>query len=380
MTVAVVVAYGIAALAARMRYAKVAMGALTLVLVVGIVVASLSLSGNSQVSGDDMQELGRLGQTLSEMVGSVYAPAVWAGDALVKGDAAALGLFVLVSVMPLVVVVAAMAHWFLGINAALAAGRGTCGRVSSRALKARGPFWAMVGKELRLLVNTPAYLTNTAVGPLFALLTAIAVVAVGPQTLASALDGDLPRAVLDAFEPLVIAAMPWVLALCMGMSSTAASSVSLEGAARWIMQTIPVPTATIVRAKAAANLVLCVPASLVAAGIVAVGLHADALQAVALAAAPVAVSLFAAACGVCLDVRSPRYDWTTPYEVVKRSTSVMITLFFGILLAMGGCAASACAPAIGWLPAVVSLACAGLIALVACGLLCVAGRVSVQDR
>lgn len=380
MAVAVVAAYGIAALAARMRYAKVVMGVLTIVLVLGVVVASISLGGNPQMASDDMQELGRLSETLSGLVGSIYPPALWAGCALVNGDGAALGLFGLVSVVPLVVVVAVMARWFLGINAALTAGRGAHGRLDARALRARGPFWAMVGKELRLLVNTPVYLTNTAVGPLFALLAAIAVVAVGPQTIAGTFDGDLPRGVLDAIEPLMLAVMPWVLALCMSMSSTSASSVSLEGSARWIMQTIPVPSATIVSAKAAANLVLCVPASLVAAGIAAVGLHADALQAIALVVAPVAGSLFAAACGVCLDVRSPRYDWTTPYEVVKRSTSVIITLFVGMLLMIGGGAASVYAPSIGWSSAVVSLVCAMVIALVALGLLRVAGRASLRDR
>ena len=383
MAVAVVVAYAIAALAARMRYAKVAMGVLTLLLVVAAVIGCAVWGGAAPAGTSGMQELGRLGDQLSELVGSVYPPALWAGRVLAAGDGVAGGLFVLVSVVPLVVVVALMARWFLAINAALATGGATRGRVGGRVLRARSPFAALVGKELRLLVNTPVYLTNTVVGPLLAVVASIGIVVAGPQVLTGAVNVDLPPEALGALEAHVMALLPWVLALCMAMCSTSASALSLEGAHRWIMQTIPVSSRTIVGAKAATNLVLCVPACVVAGGIAAVGLHAHALQAIVFVGVPLAGTLFASACGVFLDARAPRYDWTTPYEVVKRSVSVMITLFAGMLLMVAGGAATMLLPGatgLGWLTSEgISLGCALVIALLAAVLMRLASKVNLQD-
>lgn len=384
MAVAVVIAYAIAALATRMRYAKVAMGLLTLVLAVGIVVGIMAVSGRPTISQSTLpaEELGRLGDLLSSMVGSFYPPALWGGRGLVEGSLPLLGLFVLVSVVPMAAVVALMSHWFLAINAGLMLGE-TSGRVRARVLRPQSPFAAMVGKELRLIVNTPIYLTNTAVGPLLAIAAAVGLVVAGPQVLASGLQGDVPASVQATIERLATMLIPWLLGLCVAISSTSASSVSLEGSARWVMQTIPVSVATIVGAKAAANLVLSVPACLLAAVIVAVGLQQDLLQTAVLLAVPLSGALFASCCGVWLDVRKPRYDWTTPYEVVKRSVAVVITLFAGMLLMIGGGALSVwVADSGGFLglsPEVVSLGWGIAVALLSVVLLRSASRVSLQD-
>lgn len=384
MAVAVVIAYGVAALATRMRYAKVAMGLLTLLLAAGVVVGVMAVSGRPTISPSTLpaEELGRIGDLLSAMVGSFYPPALWGGRGLAEGNLALLGLFVVVSVAPMVVVVALMSRWFLAINAALMAGQAS-GRVRAQVLRPRSPFAAMVGKELRLIVSTPIYLTNTAVGPLLAVVAAVGLVVVGPQVLANGLQGEVPPGVQETIERLATMLVPWLLGLCVAISSTSASSVSLEGSARWIMQTVPVPVSTIVGAKAAANLVLSVPACLLAAAIVAVGLHQSAFQTAVLLVVPLSGALFASCCGVWLDVRRPRYDWTTPYEVVKRSAAVAITLFAGMLLMIGGGVVSAWVAEsgsfLGLSPEAVSFVWGIIVALLSVVLLRSAGKANIQD-
>lgn len=161
------------------------------------------------------------------------------------------------------------------------------------------------------------------------------------------------------------------------MAASSASALSLEGEARWIMQTIPQSPAVIMASKMLANVALAVPAGLTAGALAVAGLRLGALEAVTCLVVPAAVGLFVAALGAFLNGRMPRYDWTSEYEIVKRSAPVMIVLFCSMAMVVVGAAASVVVPSLlmpapgGLLPAlgapsaVVQLLCSALMCLAA---------------
>ena len=390
MAVTTFLAYGLAALAARMRRAKVAAGLLGLLAVIALIAGSLALSGGigPQDAATQMAMLADMGGTLERIVCGAYPPAAWAAAGLAVGDPGWLGClaaFVGVSLAASVAVVAVMARWFVPINAALeggARGRGVGRSGSARGSQAggrgatarashaqRSPLAALTIKELRLLLNTPIYLLNTATGPVLALVVSVALAVIDPQAVVSALGGQLGESATQTLtgadlEGLLLTLSPWVLALCLAIAPTSASATSLEGSARWIMQTAPLPARTIMGSKVAANLVLCVPAALVGAIVTGVGLGAGPLQMLALMCAPLAACFLCACLGAYLDARAPRYDWASEYEVVKRSAAVAITCVGGMALVFGAGVVAWTAGT--WAPVVtvgISLALAGVACL-----------------
>ena len=200
--------------------------------------------------------------------------------------------------------------------------------------KSSTPLRALVIKEARLLVATPIYLMNACIGYVLVFVAAVAV-AVGTATGIMSLDLLPPE-----LAPFLGAIAPWGLAFFCSISSTTAASVSLEGSARWLMLTAPVPASTVLGAKAAVNLLVGVPFLVLSALLIAVSLPLDALSIVALFAVPLAACLLATFLGLALDARRPRYDWTTVYEPVKRGMPVFVVVFAGMGFAFVGMAAA----------------------------------------
>ena len=145
-----------------------------------------------------------------------------------------------------------------------------------------------------------------------------------------------------------------------GMMTTTPASVSLEGKCRWLMLTAPVSVRTALGAKLALGLVAGVPAAVVSGALLAWGFSMDALQTAVLLLCAVATVAFSVALGLMMDVRHPRFDWTSPYEPVKRGASVFASVMGTAVFVVLGCAVTSYAGAAG----TVAVAAAGVAAAV----------------
>lgn len=376
MAIALAIAFCVAWVASHMAFADRALGIVGVLATVAIVVGAMLATGGAGSSGQgDLDALAALGGQVKESVSAFWPPAAWAADAL-GGSVPALMLYASASIMSGVAAVAVLSRSLIPMNSLLSAGGLRRARISSMMTSApRKPLIALVRKELRLWLGTPIYFMNTAPGPILALAAAIASAVYGPESIASMM--DVPEAGQDAIVALMAGALPWVLAFCMAMTSPAASSTSLEGSARWIAQTAPVRFSTIVGAKIALNLLVTVPASIIAGAIVAVGVARTPLDAILCVTAPLAAGTLASCLGAFLDVRRPHYDWSSEYEPVKRSVSVAICVGAGLLMTLAGAAATL---HVGDLGSVAGLA----VALAVFGAAAFVGRaamrVPLQDR
>ena len=342
LAVAVVLAALVAAASARFKHAGVVAVVLTFALVIVLMAGYAHVIGQ----GGGSEQLVQLGAGQMAAFSSAYPPAAWAAAGITQGDLVSFGTFAAVNVLAAVVLAAVLVRLFVPVNSWLAAGRarGTFsfdaahGGASRADASARSPWRAMLGKEARLLLATPIYLLNVCMGNV---LLVVGTAALAAASVAGALPlGDLPPEAV----PLIGRLVPWALAFCVGVASTTTASVSLEGSARWIMLAAPVPARTVLAAKAALNLALALPSVAVGGVLVAFALPldplADPLALVAVFAAPLACALFSTYVGLTLDALRPRYDWTTPYEPVKRGMPVFAVALGGVAIVMAGGAAA----------------------------------------
>ena len=334
LAVAIVLAVLIAAVSARFKHANIVVIVLTLAATLAAVFGSLAFSSQA----DDMAAMTALGTQLTTQLASAFPPAMWAAAGIVEGDLVQFLAFAVVNLVAAGVVLTLIVRLFVPVNTLLMSSRprGTFsfdGKGAAGA-KASTPLRALVIKEARLLVATPIYLMNACIGYVLVFVAAVAV-AVGTATGIMSLDLLPPE-----LAPFLGAIVPWGLAFFCSISSTTAASVSLEGSARWLMLTAPVPASTVLGAKAAVNLLVGVPFLVLSALLIAVSLPLDALSIVALFAVPLAACLLATFLGLALDARRPRYDWTTVYEPVKRGMPVFVVVFAGMGFAFAGMAAA----------------------------------------
>ena len=330
MALSIVLAVLIAAVSSRFKHANVAVIVLTLAATLAAVFGSFALSGQS----DDLAALSALGAQLTGQLAAIFPPAAWATAGIVQGDLVQFAAFAAVNIAAAAAVFALVVRLFVPVNSLLMSSRprGTFSFDGDKGAGAKSstPFRALMVKELRLLAATPIYFMNACIGYVLVLVAAVAV-AVGSATGMLSLDLLPP-----AYAPFVGALLPWALAFFCAISSTTAASVSLEGSARWLMLTAPVSPATVLGAKVAVNLAIAVQCLAVSAVLMAVSLPLDALSVAALFAVPLAASMLAACLGLALDARSPKYDWTSVYEPVKRGVPVFAVIMIGMVFCVLG--------------------------------------------
>ncbi|WP_139652011.1 hypothetical protein [Raoultibacter phocaeensis] len=344
MTLAILLAVGISALAARMRHANIVTVVLSIAAVLVIVVVPYAMMGST--GGDDAAITALAAQQLVAME-AVLPPIAWASAGITNGDALVFLLFAAVSVVPAIAAIALVSRRFAAINTLLMAHRpngsfsfaGKDGE--ARLLKVRKPLAALLAKEAARLVSTPIYLMNACIGYVLVLVAGIAAIA------ASVL-GMLPADLFGGeIGSLIGAFLPWAMAFFIGISSTTAASVSLEGKSRWLMYTAPVPARTILGAKALLSLVIGLPVVSVSGMLLAIAFGVDFASGILCVAVPAAVSVFVTMFGLMIDARRPRYDWKSEYEPVKRSVAVMATVLLGFAIVVVGMLATAFLGAIG---------------------------------
>lgn len=194
----------------------------------------------------------------------------------------------------------------------------------------RSPRMALLDKEVKRYLACTIYVFNTAFGPLLLLVFAIAVAVAGPEKIISGM--ELPADLLLTKE-ITYVVLAGIFCLFPSMTSTSASSISLEGSQLWILKAHPVRTEDIFWAKYMLNILLLVPASIAASAVVGIRLQMTFLEIAGFSAVIALLGVLVSMLGLIVNLFFPRFDWTNETAVVKQSMSVMIAMVVGFAAA-----------------------------------------------
>lgn len=336
--VATLASLALTSVAVRFRHAGAVQLVLSVLVVTGVV-GSLALGGASS-GADDAAALAAMGDVagaLSAAVASAYPPAAWAASAVCEGSVAGFAAFAALSLALPALVTGALAARYPHANAVATSGPQRRAHAVAAPRSAASPLRALAVKELRRIGSMPFYAMNSCAGLILMVVAAGAVALFGADALLASgvINGvQLDARAVAALCVQVDAALPWVFGFCGAMSLTAASSVSLESRASWLMLTAPVGAWTVLGSKLLANLVL---------GGVAVAASAVALLAggtgplLVLQCVVTAGGMLTgfAALALAIDASRPNLSWTTPAEVVKRGLPMMVGALGGALASLG---------------------------------------------
>ncbi|MEE0932957.1 MAG: ABC transporter permease, partial [Clostridium sp.] len=112
---------------------------------------------------------------------------------------------------------------------------------------------------------------------------------------------------------------------------TTNSSISLEGNRLWILKSLPIEPKDIFKGKIITNLIITIPAAIVANIIFYIGLKFEIKYLILNVMISIVFAGISAVLGLIINLYFPKMDWTNPTTVVKQSASVMITIL-GLLI------------------------------------------------
>lgn len=277
----------------------------------------------------DEAQITNLGMAMAETVNKFYPPAILFTNALLHNDWVGFVIFAAVSLLSGIAFVAIVSHYYKTLNTAVFSHYAKKD-YKMGALKSSSLFMALYKKELLRLSSCTIYALNSCIGIVLLLVVASFAVFFMPSTL---------RQQVEVMEIMIVIQniMPIALAIFVSMTSTTAASLSLEGKNRWIMCSVPTQARTVYNSKIAVNLTVILPVLYASAILIRIVIPCSLMQTVLMFLIPTVYAFFISVLGIYLNIKFPKYDWTSEYYAVKGGA-------ISVLATVGGGMASSLTP------------------------------------
>lgn len=188
-----------------------------------------------------------------------------------------------------------------------------------------GPFSALFQKELKRLFSSSVYLLNTGIS-VFLLIGLAVFLLINREQLALFADAfgtdNLPLLFLGC------------MAMLLSMVYPSAVSLSLEGKNLWLLKEAPISPAVLFGAKAALNLVLAWPASLLAVLLFSLTGSLPVPDSLCILLVCLGGTGFLAVAGLVLNLHFPKTDCGNETIIIKQSASSMLAVFGAMLFVL----------------------------------------------
>ncbi len=247
--------------------------------------------------------------SIGDVVPAYCPPAAWIAG-WTAWDMPCIILLVVASFASATIVVLVASKCLKRLNSRNAAAR----KASAAEARASGRLFSLYRRDVRRYVSSRIYITNTAVGML--LLVVLSYMIAFTDGLDSSEFGQL--------MPLLTTAMPLFVSFFVALSCTTSVSLSMEGTTRWILGSSPLRPWDIFLSKILVNITIVIPLELLSVAILAAGLGISGMDLVLLVVVPTSYALFTPALGMAMNVRYPRYDWSSEYYAVKGGSVSML--------------------------------------------------------
>ena len=245
------------------------------------------------------------------------------------GDLVAFGIFAGITLILFGATLFVLSKSFIRIVTTKHGGSKAVYREREATVRSQGQ--ALFRRELKRFTSSATYMMNAGFGLVMeAALGVLGIVFCGTvQQFLNKLLADAPAIVLF-IAPMALAAFIFLI----GTNYISTPSVSLEGDRIWVVHTLPVRSADVLRAKLRLHIVLnAVPAMFL--GVVAIlVLRLDLVEGILLLLCAMAFIALSGAFGLFLGLKNPNLHWTVESQPIKQGMAALIGLFGTMLLAV----------------------------------------------
>lgn len=307
----------ITALSCRSKHKNIYSLALSTLTVLLVVIAS------TQVQNMGTDELLNIGFVISNVADKLYPPATLISKAVESQNWLLFSMFAGISILVSVIFTVVVSCFYQSLNTITSNYATT--RYEDKPLKVSSPFKAMYKREFHRYFSCTIYALNSTIGIILLFVASVLLLFISPEILEKQIG-------IIGLSQILREVLPFVIAVFITMTSTASASLSLEGKSRWIMCSIPVRAIDIFNAKIAVNLTVIFPFMLISTVLLGITMQVSLIQAVFLCIVPTVYALFISVFGMYMNVKFPKYDWTSEYYAIKGgSISVLSSMGVGML-------------------------------------------------
>ncbi len=205
-------------------------------------------------------------------------------------------------------------------------------RYVEKAVRQKTVPGALLAKEFSRFTSSASYMLNCGMGILFLIATGVMLLVMGREFL------KLAAQALSGRQDSIAVLLCVMICMIAAMNDMAAPSVSLEGKSIWIPQSLPVAPKTVLRAKAAVQLILSGIPVLFASVCAAVVVPSSVPVRLLLCLTALVHTVFSAMFNMMLGVKMPVMNWTSETGPIKQGGAIVVSMFggWGICIAMGG--------------------------------------------
>lgn len=288
-----------------------------------IVGVLLIVSVSTRTQSMDASQITNIGEAMTNAIDQFYPPASLFSNALMHNDWMSFAVFIIGSLVFGIVFIVIVSHFYKALNTSVFSHR-TSRNYKIVGLKKFSPFMALYKKEINRLTSCTIYALNSCIGII--LLFVVSVMAVFFMPLSFKIQMEA-MGILNIIQNV----LPVILALFTSMTCTTAASLSLEGKHRWIMCSVPVKDQMIFNAKIAVNLTVVLPILLLSSILLRIAFPLPLEQTILMFITPTVYAFFISVLGMFLNIKFPKYDWTSEYYAVKGGAiSVLATIGTGM--------------------------------------------------
>ena len=301
----------VTAISSRMKHKSLVSAALS----VGLVIAIMASTGTMSTMEEEfsIEMLQNMSEIVTQAIGDLYPPAIWLGNAMVKGDILTGLLCVLGGLVAFMVTIALISVKFYEICRGLY-GTHAKHNYKMEQLKKNSVLGTLYKREMKRYFASSIYVQNTIVGPVMAIIFAVAVLGVGLDTIQQTME-----------IPIDIAgAVPILLAGIFAVMTTTCTSISMEGKEWWIVKSLPIRTKDLLDSKLLFGLSLYLPFWLVSEILLIIALRPSFMELVWLVLLSLILILFSQVVGLTANLKMPVFDWENEVSVVKQSASAAL--------------------------------------------------------
>ena len=194
-------------------------------------------------------------------------------------------------------------------------------------LKTKKELRNLLGMEFRRLISSKMYFINSIVGLITTLIMSVFIGLVFSKYSPFGISEDMLK---FAHEYAFIGAI--IVMFGMSITNPCAIGISIEGKNFWLVKSLPINYKKYMLAKLLLSIILILPVSIIASTIIVVLVQPDWMSILSIYLVPIYAALLSIVISLLINLTFYKLRWKNEQEVVKSSSSVVISMLIGFAL------------------------------------------------
>lgn len=255
----------------------------------------------------------------SKLVKTVFFPVYCMQEAMLNKNILYLIYFILISSILFIIFVLTLSKLFMKISIKLQENK-ISKKYIAKKLNTSPKQITLLKKEFKTYISIPIYIINTLFGVIMLVVGAIA-------SFFYTSDDLIQMFQMSEFKDGIFVILVMGVGFIVSLSSTTASSISLEGQNINLIKSLPISTKSIFNSKILLNILMVLPATLLSIIVIAIKFNLNINNIITLIAFSSILTIIVSQFGLIVNLLFPKLEFKTPTQVVKQSLAVFVVTF-----------------------------------------------------